>query len=87
MATEPTYVDQSALYGKTDCISTGRDDERNVVATIRGPRSFFIIDKSKMATETDTVEGARVVYLPESEFEKVSITTCSACNGTCINIT
>lgn len=75
MATEPTYVDRTALYSKADTISTGKDDERNVAPTIRGSRSFFIIDKSKMVTETDTVEGAKVVYIPENEFEKVSIMT------------
>ena len=75
MATDPTYVDYSALYSKADTTSTGRDDERNVVPTNRGTRSFFIIDKSKMAAETDTVEGAKVVYIPENEFEKVSMTT------------
>lgn len=77
MATEPAYVDQSALYSKVDTISTGKDDERNVAPAIRGSRSFFIIDKSKMIMETDTVEGAKVVYIPENEFEKVSIDTYS----------
>lgn len=77
MATEPAYVDQSALYSKADGISTAKDDEKNVAPVIRGSRSFFIIDKSKMAAETDTVEGAKVVYLPETEFEKVSIITYS----------
>ena len=70
MDTKPTYADQSALYGTTEAppaLPGGRVD---------GTRSFFIVDKSRMMQETDTLEKAKVVYLPESEFRKVSRSPC-----------
>ena len=36
-----------------------------------GVRSFFIVDLSRLRQETDTLEGAKVVYIPENEFKKV----------------
>ena len=78
MASEPPYETHSALYGATGGIAVGA---RNLTSAHQGSRSFFIIDKSRMVGERDTVEGAKVVYLPEAEFEKVSNTCTSA---TCI---
>lgn len=51
--------DGAAVYGSSSLMS--------------GPssRTFFIIDKSKMVQESDTLERAKVVYIPESEFKKV----------------
>ena len=69
MASEPPYDTHSALYGATGGTAV---EARNLTSTHQGSRSFFIIDKSRMVGETDTVEGAKVVYLPEAEFEKVS---------------
>lgn len=36
-----------------------------------GIRSFFIVDLSRLRQESDTLEGAKVVYIPENEFKKV----------------
>ena len=35
-------------------------------------RSLFMVDLSRLREETDTLEGAKVLYLPESDFKKVS---------------
>ena len=73
MASEPQYTSHGALYGTTGGAAV---DARSAH---QGSRSFFIIDKSRMVGETDTVEGAKVVYLPETEFDKVSNALC-VCN-------
>ena len=70
MDTQSTYVSQSTLYSAAG----GGDDEggeAKTAASLQASRSFFIIDKSRMVGERDTVEDAKVVYLPESEFNKV----------------
>ena len=74
MDTQSTYVSQSTLYSAAG----GGDDEggeaktaATAAASLQASRSFFIIDKSRMVGERDTVEDAKVVYLPESEFNKV----------------
>ena len=74
MDTQSTYVSQSALYSAAG----GGEDEggeaktaATAAASLQASRSFFIIDKSRMVGERDTVEDAKVVYLPESEFKKV----------------
>ena len=70
MATPNSATDttaQSALYGET----TGGSAVYSAGHTHQASRSFFIIDKSRMVGEEDTVEGAKVVYLPQSEFNKV----------------
>ncbi|CAI8043979.1 hypothetical protein GBAR_LOCUS24413 [Geodia barretti] len=73
MDTQSTYVSQSTLYSAAG----GGDDEggeaktaATAAASLQASRSFFIIDKSRMVGERDTVEDAKVVYLPESEFNK-----------------
>ena len=67
MASQGTAtLPQSALYGETGGLAGDSS-----LATHQSSRSFFIIDKSQMVGERDTVEGAKVVYLPESEFRKV----------------
>ena len=65
-AIQSPYATQSALYG-----TIGGPDAESMAPSYQSSRSFFIIDKSRMVDETDTVEGAKVVYLPESEFKKV----------------
>ena len=35
-------------------------------------RSLFMVDLSRLREETDTLEGAKVLYLPEGDFKKVS---------------
>ena len=65
---QSTYVDQSVLYGTTG----GDDSDHTRNPPVQASRSFFIIDKSRMVGETDTIEDAKVVYLPENEFTRVS---------------
>ena len=70
MDTQSTYVSQSVLYGTTgDPDGEGGDGARNVA--LQGSRSFFIIDKSRMVGERDTIADAKVVYLPDNEFLRV----------------
>lgn len=72
MATEPTYTTQSTLYGTTGGPTTEEGGVKSVMSSFQGSRTFFIVDMSRMVGENDTVKEAKVVYLPESEFEKVS---------------
>ena len=71
MDTQSTYVSQSALYSTTGGAEGEASEARTATSSLHTSRSFFIIDKSRMVGERDTVEGAKVVYLPESEFKKV----------------
>ena len=78
MDEQSTYVSQDALYGTADAAESERGDGRAPATSLQASRSFFIIDKSRMVGERDTVEDARVVYLPESEFQRVCACTDTA---------
>lgn len=66
---DQAVIYQSALYGTAADLGT---EAGHAAAGFQASRSFFIIDKSRMVGERDTVEDAKVVYLPENEFRRVS---------------
>ena len=81
MDTQSTYVSQSALYGAAGGAEDEGGEAKTTAANLQASRSFFIIDKSRMVGERDTVEDAKVVYLPESEFNRVRYHTASMAIG------
>ena len=73
VADQSAYVSQSALYATAGGPVGEEGEARAAAPGLQTSRSFFIIDKSRMVGERDTVEEAKVVYLPENEFMKVSL--------------
>ncbi len=53
--------------------SEGQGKEPWYVASTHVDRTFFIVDLSRLQQESDTLEGAMVVYRPQEDFKKVLI--------------